>query len=140
MTDAICDCVIGHYEDDHKLMLEGYAYAATGKVFTIGEFIGLLKHKLVIANQFKYSVVPPQVLKMFIWKGNANKTELFAKFKLGSLYRELESKNAGFCNSISDFINQYLFSLDNIKSPLSDILDSLYIALYLRHRDLNGKA
>lgn len=112
--------------------MEGYSYASTGKVFTIGEFTGVLKNKFLI-NNIQYSVVPPQTVKMFIHKGNDNKTELFTQFKLGKLYRELEDNNKGFCDSLSSFIDQFLCSLDNIKSPLSDILDSLYIALYLRH-------
>ena len=60
--------------------MEGYAYSAKGLVFTIGEFVGLLKHKLKIEHSITYDVVPPAAIKKFIHKGNSSKSDLLYTF------------------------------------------------------------
>lgn len=110
-------------------------------MFSIGEFIGLLKHKIVIQNKLKYDIIQPSSLKMFIGKGNSNKTELFDSFMLSKLRGELEKNNKSFFLELTRFINEFNCDLKNIKSPLSDILDSLYMGLYLWQKEkLEGVA
>lgn len=42
-----------------KVAIEGYAYSSKGLVFSIGEFVGLLKYKLRIINNIEFEIVPP---------------------------------------------------------------------------------
>ena len=59
-----------------RVYLEDYAFAATGRVFNIGENTGILKKQLKEAG-FKYVTIPPTVIKKHATgKGNANKESL----------------------------------------------------------------
>ena len=98
--------------DIEKVWLEDYAFAATGKLFHIGENTGLLKHRLM-KKEIPYDVVPPTVIKkQMIGKGNAKKEEILAEF--------FEDTKIS------------LFSLldTTTMNPASDIADSYFICRY----------
>ena len=60
--------------------IENYAYAATGRVFNIGENTGILKYKLH-QNRLMYETVTPQIVKKFATgKGNAKKVDMAEAF------------------------------------------------------------
>ena len=88
---------------------------AKGKVFHIGENCGLLNHKLW-KEKMSFKVIAPTALKKFAsGKGNADKCmmhESFVKDTGINLMKEMdkESKDCG--------------------SPVSDIVDSYYLARY----------
>ena len=46
-----------------EIILEGYAFAAQGQVFNIGENTGLLKHKLYKNNLNTQIVTPTEIKK-----------------------------------------------------------------------------
>ena len=88
--------------------------ASTGRVFNIAENAGLLKHYLW-KNKFKYSMVPPTVIKKFATgKGNANKEKLQEQFVTDTGVN----------------IKQMLNMTEKQWNPSSDIIDSYYIAKY----------
>ncbi len=69
--------------DANRIVLEGYSFGSTGRVFHIAENIGLLKHKMWEAK-FKFDVIAPTAIKKFATgKGNANKE----KMQTGCFYR-----------------------------------------------------
>ena len=92
-----------------KVYLEDYAYAATGKLFHIGENTGILKYKLMNRDILCETIAPTAVKKGATGKGNASKHDMIDKFKQETnidLYEELDC--------VTD-------------SPVSDIVDSYFI-------------
>jgi len=109
--DAISDWAISKIPKNSMVYLEDYAFGATGIVFNIGECVGLLKHKLW-KNNYKFEKFAPSKIKKFATgKGNANKILMQESFDYEC--------------------NVKIFSELNCPagaSPLSDIIDSYYIA------------
>ena len=95
-----------------RVYLEDYAFAATGRVFNIGENTGILKKQLKEAR-FKYVTIPPTVIKKHATgKGNANKELMYETF-LSESHVDLKSQLSPKSTKISN--------------PVSDIVDSFYI-------------
>lgn len=63
-----------------NIVIENYAYAATGRVFNIGENTGILKYKLFQNHMMFETVVPGTVKKFATGKGNAPKVDMLAAF------------------------------------------------------------
>lgn len=97
--------------------LEGYAMGSKGLVFNIAESTGLLKHKLHLLG-IRVNIVPPTTVKKFATgKGNSDKTAMYKAF----LDRD---KNP-------DLMRTYYIKDDaKIGSPVTDIVDAYFIALY----------
>lgn len=97
------------------IIIEDYAMGAKGKVFHIAENCGLMKHKLW-KRRSPFKVIAPTALKKFATgKGNADKCMMHDAFKQATgidlrKVMDQESKDCG--------------------SPVSDIVDSYYLALF----------
>jgi Holliday junction resolvasome RuvABC endonuclease subunit len=96
-----------------KMFIEGYAFGAVGRVFQIAENAGLLKYKTWKAG-IPYSIfAPSEIKKHATGKGNSNKEKMYEAF-LAETSVDIREK------------------LNIIKptqwNPLSDIVDSYYIA------------
>ena len=98
--------VLDRYELDH-IFIEDYAFAATGKVFHIGENTGLLKHKL-FKRDWAFQVVAPTMVKRFATtKGNANKQDMLDRFNMDNNIDLREALNIKTENPISDIVDSY---------------------------------
>ena len=98
--------------DVNAVILEDYAYAATGRVFNIGENTGILKYRL-LHRDIPFYEVPPTVIKKYATgKGNAKKEMMLSNF----------ITTTGV--NIHDVMN---YAGDN---PISDIVDSFFICEY----------
>lgn len=116
--DTIASWAISKIPIESKVYIEGYAFAAKGVVFNIGENTGVLKHKLYSRKQNSVSVVAPSTVKKFATgKGNANK----------------EQMHESFVKEVSFDIDLH-FGCNIGDSPISDIVDSYYIAKYAFHQ------
>ena len=94
------------------LYLEDYAYAATGKVFHIGENTGHLKYKFWQYN-VKYQIfAPTSIKKTATGKGNSSKQDMYDSFV----------EQTGF-----DFRLDLAPNSTEIGNPVSDIVDSYFI-------------
>jgi len=103
--------VIDLYDIDH-IFIEDYAFAATGKVFHIGENTGLLKYRLYKRDYAFQMVAPTMVKKFATTKGNGNKDQMLAQFNMENnidLRKVIGTKT---------------------ENPISDIVDSYYIWQY----------
>ena len=103
--------------------LEGYAFGAKGQVFNIGENTGILKYTLNKFSQGELKIFAPSEIKKFATgKGNANKILMYE----------------AFVKETGDDLAK-LFGIDEYKGqgPVSDIIDSYYIAKY-RNKLLNS--
>jgi Holliday junction resolvasome RuvABC endonuclease subunit len=96
-----------------KVFIEGYAFGAVGRVFQIAENAGLLKHKIWKSNIPYQVFAPSEIKKHATGKGNSNKEKLYEAF--------LNETNVDIRKKL-DIINH------NQWNPLSDIVDSYYIA------------
>lgn len=95
-----------------EVNIEGYAYAAKGKVFNLAEHTGLLKY-LLWKNDIQVNVIEPSKAKKFATgKGNANKALMNEAFEKWTGVKLVRSEK-----KIGD-------------SPYSDIIDSFFIARF----------
>jgi hypothetical protein len=95
------------------VFLEGYAFAAKGRVFEIGENTGILKHKLFRHGMGFTTVQPTQLKKFATGKGNAKKEQMYEAF----------SRETG-----TDLMGD--FGTKKIDNPLSDIVDAYFICKF----------
>src|SRR5579872_1191573 len=101
--------------------LEDYAFAATGRVFHIGENTGILKHFLD-NESLAYTSYPPTVIKEFATgKGNADKPKMTAAF-----LADYPSAHAW----IPHLFPRLKSGASPAKSPLADLADAYWIAKY----------
>lgn len=107
----IASWTISNIPPSAKIGIEGYAYASKGVVFDIGENTGLLKH-LLWKKKLPFSVFsPPSIKKFATGKGNANKLAMYHSFVAET---DMDISSKIHCNEGD--------------SPMSDIIDSYYIA------------
>lgn len=109
-----------HLTDENvsSAMLEGYAFGAGSKglVFQIGENTGRLKSTLW-EKSIPFQVTPPTVIKKFATgKGNANKEKMWESFK--------SETNINLFDLLGQEEGKHW-------NPVSDIVDSYFIAKYL---------
>ena len=112
LADWTIECIRWFDNRASHVYLEDYAFAATGRVFNIGENTGILKQQLK-TNRFRYTTIPPTVIKKHATgKGNANKELMYETF-LSESHVDLKSQLSPKSTKISN--------------PVSDIVDSFYI-------------
>ena len=111
--DFISNWIVAQVPVHAEIILEGYAFAAKGQVFNIGENTGLLKHKLYKNNLYPKVVTPTEIKKWATGKGNASKTDMYNAFvdQTG-----VELKDILECEPESN--------------PLSDVVDAFLIHTY----------
>lgn len=99
------------------VFLEGYAMGARGLVFNIAECTGLLKHKLWELHVPFHLVAPPTVKKFATGKGNSDKEAMYKAFRM---------------QGNPDLMKFYgpKAGSGKIGSPVTDIVDSYYLARY----------
>jgi hypothetical protein len=104
-----------------ELYIEDYAFAATGRVFHIGEHAGILKYVLQ-QNSIAVRVVPPTVIKKFATgKGNADKEKMTNAFLVD--YPPARTW-------VLHFFPRYKDGALLAKSPLADLADAYWLAKY----------
>lgn len=110
--ETIADWAIDIVMGCTHVALEGYAYAAHGKVFQIAENTGILKYKLYELS-IPVTVIPPTEVKKFATgKGNADKNAMYAAW----------SQDTGV-----DLKTLLTPKRQECVSPVSDIVDSYFI-------------
>lgn len=99
-----------------KAFIEGYAFGAVGRVFQIAENAGLLKYMISRVHGIDYGVFAPTEIKKFATgKGNANKEKMLESF---------------FAETGVDIRSKLDIMNHNVWNPISDIVDSYYIAKF----------
>jgi Holliday junction resolvasome RuvABC endonuclease subunit len=113
--------VVGVAPDLQSVAIEDYAFAATGRVFHIGENTGILKYFLDEMD-LDIRAIPPTVIKKFATgKGNAKKDQMTCAFL--NTYPAARSW-------ITAFFPRYKEGSSPAKSPLADLADAYWIARY----------
>lgn len=107
-----------------KCAIEGYSFGSTGaRIFQIGENGGVIKNLLWEKGYDFIAPAPTEVKKFAFGKGNASKTDMIDQF-------------------IKDTRINIRLAL-NVKetfdgSPVSDIVDSYYVAKFIQHHDMTN--
>lgn len=115
--DLISDWAMGilEFHNVTDVCLEGYAMGGKGKVFDLAENCGLLKHK-IRKSKIDLFIIPPTELKKWVTCGGAaNKQKMYESFKECT---GLDIKEEIAPNPPVD------------KTPVSDIVDSYFLAKY----------
>ena len=100
-----------------EVYLEGYAYGVTSNRAPIYENTAILKHRMW-KNKVTFTMYPPTVIKKFATgKGNANKDIMYEAFQAELL-------------TPPNLKESLIPKAKNIISPVSDIVDSYFIAKY----------
>jgi len=115
--DIAC-CFVDYIPKDVTMIaIEDYSFGSTGRVFHIAENCGYLKYRLW-HNKFPFQTFAPSTIKKFATgKGNANKEKMYEAF---------------VARTGHDLIQLYSPS-GKLDSPVTDIVDSFYIALYIKY-------
>jgi len=102
--------IINFVQDSNYIGLEGYAFAAKGKVFNIGEFTGNLK-KTIYLKGIPLRIYDPNTIKMFATNnGNCDKSLMLTYF-----LKEPEHLRFEFPKDLIE------------KAPYEDIIDSYWV-------------
>jgi len=107
------DTIHKHKSETAKVFIEGYSFGSKGQaVFQIAENCGILKYRLQMSPSILYDTVVPSVVKKFAsGKGNADKQLMYDSFKE---------------HTKQDLLK--LFDMGKLNNPVTDIIDSYYIA------------
>ena len=107
------DTIHKHKSETAKVFIEGYSFGSKGQaVFQIAENCGILKYRLQMSPSILYDTVVPSVVKKFAsGKGNADKQLMYDSFKE---------------HTEQDLLK--LFDMGKLNNPVTDIIDSYYIA------------
>jgi hypothetical protein len=99
-----------------SVLIEDYSMGSKGKVFHIAENTALLKYFMHMGD-VSWSALPPTSLKKFATgKGNADKNKMYEQFQQETNF---------------DLKGLFGYKGKNVCSPISDIVDSYYLAKYL---------
>ena len=106
----LSDFVLENLPDNSIIFIEGYSFGSKGRaIFQIAENGGILKYRL---TGQEYHIIPPANVKKFATgKGNANKEKM---------YHQLIQDQGVDLKKMAD--------QQTLDSPVSDIIDSYYIA------------
>jgi len=136
---------------DIYVALEDYSFGSrNGRSFTIGENCGILKANIRECSGTHLRLYSPTLVKRFVKEHNE---DLAAKFSDGKLKKDgtakigalkKEAMHEIFCWKFNIDLSVYFDGMKKYKSPLSDIVDALWI-LYLhwcewkiRNNDIDG--
>jgi Holliday junction resolvasome RuvABC endonuclease subunit len=100
-------------QETAQVFIEGYSFGSKGQaVFQIAENCGLLKYKLHMSPTMLYDTIVPSVVKKYAsGKGNADKQLMYDSFKEYTKQDLLK-----------------MFDMGKLNNPVTDIIDSYYIA------------
>ena len=107
------DIIHKHKSNTAKVFIEGYSFGSKGQaVFQIAENCGILKYRLQMSPSMLYDTIVPSVVKKYAsGKGNADKQLMYDSF----------TKHTGV-----DLMK--MFDMNKLNNPVTDIIDSYYIA------------
>jgi len=112
ISDWAFDTIKETFHSPQQVFIEGYSFGSKGQaVFQIAENCGILKYRLQEFGVDYETVVPSVVKKGATGKGNADKDLMYESF----------SKETN-----TDL--KKIFDVEKIGNPVSDIVDSFYIA------------
>ena len=112
LSDFIIRC-LEKTVDEKAIFIEGYSYGSKGQaVFQIAENCGILKYRFDFEKEYKYDTIVPSVIKKFAsGKGNADKEKMYEAFTNET---KIDLKK--------------IFDMEKLNNPVTDIIDSYYIA------------
>jgi len=112
ISDWVLDTIKETFHSPQQVFIEGYSFGSKGQaVFQIAENCGILKYRLQELKIDYETIVPSVVKKGATGKGNADKDLMYESFS--------KETNTNL---------KKIFDVEKIGNPVSDIVDSFYIA------------
>ena len=112
ISDWAFDTIKETIHTSQQVFIEGYSFGSKGQaVFQIAENCGILKYRLQEFGIPYETIVPSVVKKGATGKGNADKDFMYE----------------AFCKETNTDLKK-IFDVEKIGNPVSDIVDSFYIA------------
>jgi len=112
ISDWVFDTLNESFHTHQQVYIEGYSFGSKGQaVFQIAENCGILKYRLQELKVPYETIVPSVVKKGATGKGNADKDLMYESF----------------CKDTNTNLKK-VFDVEKIGNPVSDIVDSFYIA------------
>ena len=114
ISDWVYNVLRDTWHTEQLVFIEGYSFGSKGQaVFQIAENCGILKYRLQ-EYKIQYDTIVPSVVKKFAsGKGNADKELMYKSF-----------------TELTNIDLKKLFDMDKLNNPVTDIIDSYYIAKY----------
>ena len=114
ISDWAFDIIKETFHSSQKIYIEGYSFGSKGRgIFQIAENCGILKYRLQEHKIHYDTIVPSVVKKLASGKGNADKEKMYQSF--------VEHTNVDL---------KKLFDMEKLNNPVTDIIDSFYIAKF----------
>lgn len=104
-------------KEETLVVIEDYSFGSKGKVFHLAENCGLLKYLLYKKDYHFFTIAPSAMKKYATGKGNANKQAMYDAF---------------YGVTGVDLLSIYGGANRRLSSPVTDIVDSFFLARHLR--------
>lgn len=135
IVDTFWDSIIAEMNGrKFKVAMEGLSFSSNGNsLIDISMATALLRERIIdrvgVENFFVYS---PTSVKKFAIKGNAKKDQLYRTLK----ERESTETNLSrLSNILRDNESEWITPKGNVNKPVDDIVDSTWIALFLKEQE-----
>ena len=126
---SLCKSVICSLNNRDIVGMEGMSYGSSGSsIIDIGMFTGLLRGKILeVIEDDKFSVYAPSEIKKFATSsGAANKMTMLQSF--------MKEEDNQLSILVKDNYDLFVNHKGEILKPLDDLIDSFYIAKFLKHK------
>jgi hypothetical protein len=145
LADSTTEFINKKSDEDIHVAIEDFSFGSGGRAFTIGENTGILKREL-FDNGMRLRTYAPKFIKRFAKEENF---DIAVEYSEGKLKKNGEPKIGDLKKPAMHEIFCWKFEIDlckyygierKYKSPLSDIVDSLWILyiLWLETKIRNG--
>ena len=133
LANEIKDAIIGSIcdDDDVYIGMEGISFGSPGNsLIDISMLTGILRSEIlkILGNDSgRFFVFSPTAIKKFAGKGNFKKIEMY-----DSLCSQTEV-NSEFITLIKEKKDMMVTKSGTVKKPTEDIIDSIWVARFLKH-------
>jgi Holliday junction resolvasome RuvABC endonuclease subunit len=137
LTDLIINSIKNEIGEETYIAMEGISFGSTGNsLIDISMATGILRKELIErlgGNTDKFFVFSPTAIKKFAGKGNFKKIDMF-----DAIIKESDL-NSEFINILRNNREMCVTPKGIVKKPIEDMIDSFWVARFLKSVVLNGK-
>lgn len=136
LTDLIIDSIKEDIDGETYIAMEGISFGSTGNsLIDISMATGILRKELISkleGNTEKFFVFSPTAIKKFAGKGNFKKIDMFE-----AILKDTDL-NSEFIKTMKDNRDMCITPKGIVKKPIEDMIDSIWVAKFLK--DVTSKA
>lgn len=137
LTDLIINSIENEIGEETYIAMEGISFGSTGNsLIDISMATGILRKELIERlgrNTDNFFVFSPTAIKKFAGKGNFKKIDMF-----DAIIKESDF-DSEFINILRNNREMCVTPKGIVKKPIEDMIDSVWVARFLKSVVLNGK-